>query len=83
VASSAQRSRHRQRIYTDFEEGLSLEERIKLFDESKLSGEKDRLIIWAGVGTGFINTISPAADILQSVHEEAVATLRSVSGLLQ
>lgn len=47
------------RIWDDLQEGLSLEERLKRHDENKDS--KDRLIIWAGVGTGATKEITPAA----------------------
>jgi nitronate monooxygenase len=45
----------------DVEEGLSLDERLRRFDESKEKGEDDRLVIWAGVGAGLTNEIMPAA----------------------
>lgn len=47
-------------IITDDAKGLDLEERLKLFDESASNGEKDRLVVWAGVGAGLTNEIKPA-----------------------
>lgn len=46
-------------IWTEFAEGLSLEERLKRHDENKES--RDRLIIWAGIGAGATKDIKPAA----------------------
>ena len=48
-------------IITDEQKGLGLEERLQLFDEGAKKGEKDRLVIWAGVGAGLTNEIKPAA----------------------
>jgi len=64
------------KIWDDAQEGLALEDRQKRFDESAKKGEKDRLVIWAGVGAGLVNKIEPAADILRSLHEGALESLR-------
>lgn len=48
-------------IITDEEKGLSLDDRLKLFDESAKKGEKDRLVIWAGIGAGLTSEVKPAA----------------------
>ena len=45
------------KIVDDHKEGLDLEERLKRFDEGKSKGEKDRLIIWAGEGVGYVKEI--------------------------
>ncbi|KAG6865533.1 hypothetical protein C0991_001726 [Blastosporella zonata] len=49
------------RIIQDVKDGLSLEERIKKFDESAASGDISRLIVWAGAGVGLTNSITSAA----------------------
>jgi nitronate monooxygenase len=46
---------------TDYKAGLSLEERIKKFDESSCNGDDSRLVIWAGVGVGLTSEINGAA----------------------
>ncbi|KAH8104768.1 2-nitropropane dioxygenase [Cristinia sonorae] len=69
-------------IIKDEKQGLSLEERLKLFDEGTKKGEKDRLVIWAGVGAGLTNEIKPAADVLRELHQETVEHLRAASSLL-
>ena len=48
-------------IWNDFSSGLTLEERMKKHDDSNAKGEKDRLVIWAGIGAGLTNKITPAA----------------------
>ena len=48
-------------IWNDFSSGLTLEERMKKHDDSNAKGEKDRLVIWAGVGAGLTKDIRPAA----------------------
>ena len=55
-------------IISDERVGLGLEERLKLFDESAKKGEKDRLVIWAGVGAGLTDEIKPAAVSVVSVY---------------
>lgn len=69
-------------IWKDFNEGLSLEERTRLHGESAAKGEKDRLVIWAGVGAGLTNEIKNASDVLKEVHEETLKTLKTASSLL-
>lgn len=51
----------RNKVIDDLNEGLDLETRLKRFDDSAAAGESSRLIVWAGVGTGLINKISPAS----------------------
>ena len=48
-------------IIKDYEEGLSLEERMSRFDQSAACGDKSRLVIWAGMGTGLTNKITSAS----------------------
>jgi nitronate monooxygenase len=48
-------------VMTDYKAGLSLEERIKKFDESSRNGDDSRLVIWAGVGVGLTSEINGAA----------------------
>lgn len=49
------------KIWDDFQEGVPLEDRLARFDESAKKSEKDRLVIWAGVGAGLVKEIKPAA----------------------
>ncbi|KAJ7848390.1 hypothetical protein B0H13DRAFT_2238650 [Mycena leptocephala] len=71
----------RNRVMDDVEEGLSLDERLRRFDESKEKGEDDKLVIWAGVAAGLTNEIMPAADVLREFHEEAVKKLSGAARL--
>jgi nitronate monooxygenase len=48
-------------VMTDYKAGLSLEERIKKFDENSRNGDDSRLVIWAGVGVGLTSEINGAA----------------------
>ncbi|KAJ7291592.1 2-nitropropane dioxygenase, partial [Mycena rebaudengoi] len=45
-------------IMEDCKAGLSLEERIKKFDESNKEGDNSHLIIWAGVGASLTTRVS-------------------------
>lgn len=49
------------KIMDDYKEGLGLEERLQRFDEAATKGEKDRLVVWAGIGVGLTNEIKNAA----------------------
>ncbi|KAH8106282.1 2-nitropropane dioxygenase [Cristinia sonorae] len=69
------------KIWDDFSEGLSMEERHKRFDASAAKGEKDRLVIWAGVGAGLVKEIKPAAEVLRSLHDGALESLRAARQL--
>lgn len=51
----------RNKIVDDVEEGLTLAERTQRFQESAQKSEKDRLVVWAGVGVGLTNEIKPVA----------------------
>lgn len=48
-------------ILDDEVKGLGLEERVKRYDEGKAKGEKDRLVVWAGVGVGLTSEKGTAA----------------------
>ena len=48
------------KIMDDHKEGLALDERLQRFEESAAKGEKDRLVVWAGVGAGLTNEIKNA-----------------------
>lgn len=67
-------------ILVDFEQGLDLEARLKKFDEAKEKGEQSRLVIWAGVGIGFVHDKKDASTIINEVHDELVQTLKAVPG---
>ncbi|KAK7681533.1 hypothetical protein QCA50_015265 [Cerrena zonata] len=71
----------RNKIVSDVEEGLTLEERTQRFQESAQKGEKDRLVVWAGVGVGLTNEIKPVADVLRELHRDAVRTLKRCASL--
>jgi nitronate monooxygenase len=48
-------------IVKDLDEGLDLETRLKRFDDSAASGDKSRLVVWAGEGVGLTDHISSAS----------------------
>ncbi|KAJ8469703.1 hypothetical protein ONZ45_g16804 [Pleurotus djamor] len=48
-------------IMSDFDAGLSLEERMKRHDESAAKGETNRLVIWAGVGVALTKELKSTA----------------------
>lgn len=55
-------------IMDDFREGLSLDDRLKSYDEGKARGEKERMVIWAGSGVGLVNEIKSASVRIVGVH---------------
>jgi nitronate monooxygenase len=69
-------------IVRDYLEGAVLEERVKRHDESKAKGEKNRLVIWAGIGAGMTNELKSTTDVFNELHEETVKSLRAASHLL-
>lgn len=64
-------------IITDAASGLDLEERVQKFDESAKSGNKSRLIVWAGVGVGLTNRLSSVAETIVELEDDLVKTLES------
>lgn len=48
-------------ILGDYKQGLELEERLKKYNEGKVNGKKERLLIWAGVGAGLVKEIKNAS----------------------
>ncbi|KJA24201.1 hypothetical protein HYPSUDRAFT_38973 [Hypholoma sublateritium FD-334 SS-4] len=73
----------RNSVMDDVEAGLGLEERLVRFDASKAAGEEDRLIVWAGVGVGLVNEITPAGDVVRALHKETVESLHAAAKLLE
>jgi len=48
-------------IWRDWEEGAELEERRKRYDEGKAKKEKERMLVWTGVGVGLVHELKGAA----------------------
>ncbi|KDR84325.1 hypothetical protein GALMADRAFT_111598 [Galerina marginata CBS 339.88] len=69
-------------IIQDINDGLDLDQRLKKFDESAASGDLSRLIVWAGVGVGLTDKITPAADVVRELHQETHESLQHASKLL-
>lgn len=69
-------------IMKDVDEGLSLDERLKRFDESAKAGDSSRLVVWAGVGVGLTNKITTAAEVVKELSEEMVKALERASKLI-
>ncbi|KAJ7092894.1 2-nitropropane dioxygenase [Mycena belliarum] len=69
-------------VIEDLKAGLSIEERIAKFDESALTGDNSRLVIWAGIGVGLTEEIKGAADVLRELHEETVDHMKRTARLL-
>lgn len=69
-------------IWRDYEAGLDLDERIRLFDAGRAAGEKERTLVWAGVGAGLTNEIKGASEVVKEIHEDAVKALRTAAAML-
>lgn len=63
------------KIVDDCQAGLDLEERLKRCDEGKTKGEKDRLIIWAGEGVGYVKQIKSTKEVVEELHNGTVTAL--------
>jgi nitronate monooxygenase len=61
----------RNHIWKDWEDGVELDERLKRYDEGKDKGEKERLLIWVGVGVGMVRELSPSAVCVCSFPVES------------
>jgi nitronate monooxygenase len=48
-------------LMTDYHKGINLESRKEMCQEAQQTDDKDRLIIWAGVGAGLVNRIENAS----------------------
>ncbi|KAJ7135132.1 2-nitropropane dioxygenase [Mycena filopes] len=70
------------KIVEDSQAGLSLEDRLKRFDESAKNADPERLVVWAGVGAGLTGEIKGAADVLRELHEDVVVHLQGAAKLL-
>jgi len=46
---------------TDYRNGIDLESRTKMYKDAQQKGDKDRLVVWAGVGAGLVNKIESAS----------------------
>ncbi|KAF5371387.1 hypothetical protein D9615_009693 [Tricholomella constricta] len=66
-------------ILVDFDKGLDLDARLKNYDEAKTKGERSRLVVWAGVGIGFVKDKRDSATIIKEIHDEMVHTLQAVT----
>ncbi|KAF5347418.1 hypothetical protein D9758_011264 [Tetrapyrgos nigripes] len=61
----------------DLDEGLGLDARLKRFDESAASGDKSRLVVWAGQGVGLTEQGYFVCDVVKQLHKDAVSALES------
>lgn len=68
-------------VMDDLGAGLSLEERLKKFDESAAAGDSSRLVVWAGVGVGLTNEISPAEHVVRKLRDEVLHSLKTAAQL--
>ena len=48
-------------LMIDYRNGIDLESRTKMYKDATQKDDKDRLIIWAGVGAGLVNKIESAS----------------------
>ncbi|TFK67256.1 2-nitropropane dioxygenase [Pluteus cervinus] len=70
------------KILDDVKDGLSLEERLKRYDESKESGKAERRVIWAGAGAGYLTKVEKTKDVVAALYEEASRLLQSAPSVL-
>lgn len=48
-------------IMTDYRKDINLADRIKKYQDGQKNGERERLLVWAGTGAGFVNDIKSAS----------------------
>ncbi|KAF8910456.1 2-nitropropane dioxygenase [Gymnopilus junonius] len=69
-------------VMEDLNAGLDLETRLKKFDESASTGDSSHLIVWAGVGVGLTDKITPASDIVHDLRRETLEVLNKAAKLV-
>ncbi|KDQ17173.1 hypothetical protein BOTBODRAFT_29987 [Botryobasidium botryosum FD-172 SS1] len=69
-------------ILTDKDEGLEIEERKRLFKESAEKGSDERLIVWAGVGVGLVDTVKEVEDIVNELHDDAFERIQTAAQMI-
>lgn len=69
-------------LMTDYHNGIDLENRTKMYKDAQQKGDKDRLLIWAGVGAGLVNKIESASDVVRELHNDTVKALKVASSIV-
>ncbi|KAL0068293.1 hypothetical protein AAF712_004680 [Marasmius tenuissimus] len=70
------------KIIEDEKDGHDMEERLKRHDEGKANGQKDRQVVWAGVGAGLTTEIKSTSEVVAELHAQTVQALKRVSTLV-
>ncbi|KAK7442213.1 hypothetical protein VKT23_016184 [Stygiomarasmius scandens] len=70
------------KIMDDLKEGISLKERMERHDSGKENGEKDRLVVWAGMAVGLTDQLKCTADVVKELHEETLEFLKRAASLI-
>ncbi|KAL8421625.1 hypothetical protein RB596_002412 [Gaeumannomyces avenae] len=67
--------------YRDHLAGVPVEEVISRYDAASATGDKSRMVSWAGSGIGLVNEALPAGEIVVKVREQARSRLRALQSL--
>ncbi|KAL8357978.1 hypothetical protein RB598_002660 [Gaeumannomyces tritici] len=67
--------------YRDHLAGVSGEEVISRYDAAGATGDKSRMVSWAGSAIGLVNEALPAGEIVVKVREQARSRLRTLQPL--
>ncbi|KAF9268982.1 NPD-domain-containing protein [Marasmius fiardii PR-910] len=66
----------------DFDKGVDPAVLNKLYTAASAAGDTSRIVVWSGTGIGLMNSVKPAAELIQELHTECVERLRAGSELL-
>jgi len=59
-------------LVQEVERGDNIDEVRRKSLEAEKIGDKDRMVIWAGAGVGFMNEVKDAGDIVRELHADIV-----------
>ncbi|KDQ26931.1 hypothetical protein PLEOSDRAFT_1066212 [Pleurotus ostreatus PC15] len=60
----------------DHENGRNERELKELFAKAQVEGDRERMLVWAGTGVGAMNSIKPAKEVVEELHNECVEHLQ-------
>ncbi|KAJ8522730.1 hypothetical protein ONZ45_g696 [Pleurotus djamor] len=66
----------------DFENGRPADEIKSLFKQAQQEGNRERMLVWAGTGVGDMDSIKPAKDLVEELHNECVERIRAAASYI-
>ncbi|KAF8519014.1 2-nitropropane dioxygenase [Hysterangium stoloniferum] len=66
----------------DEQNGLGIEERRRLFDESVRNDDPSRAVVWSGSSVSLVNELVDAASLSRTIQGEIIARISAVKGIV-